>query len=101
MAEGDVQLRQNSVQKLHSEQELADLQRKILQIESGWWKIAESRSDAIKQLLGFSETRYYLILGTLLDSPDFWKLDPPLVDRLRRLRDQKLAERRIYPEGTN
>lgn len=78
---------------------LQDLQEKILEIERGWWKIASTRGDAIMKVLGFSEVRYYLILGELLDSPEFWKLDPALVGRLKNLRDAKLDERGRNPRN--
>ncbi|XCB29360.1 DUF3263 domain-containing protein [Arcanobacterium hippocoleae] len=84
-----------------AQNELPDLQEKILEIERGWWKIAPTRADAIAKVLGFSEARYYLILGVLLDSPEFWKLDPPLAGRLKNLRDNRLEERQIRSENEN
>lgn len=76
-----------------------DLAQKVLLIERSWWKIAPTRAEAIRKVLDFSESRYYLILGTLLDSYDFWKLDPPLVGRLKALRDGRLEERQTYAES--
>lgn len=93
---------ENKVQdKAENTDEFRDLAEKILLIEREWWKIAPTRTEAIRQVLGFSEARYYLILGTLLDSYDFWKLDPPLVGRLKSLRDSRLEERQMRPESDN
>lgn len=73
--------------------ELSALAQKVLQVERGWWKVAATRAEAISKLTGMSEARYYLLLSALLDQPRFWQADPVLVDRLRRLRQQKMSER--------
>lgn len=75
------------------EDELSDLERSILDIERGWWRLAPTREQAIRQELGMSPSKYYLLLSRMLDSPRVWKSDPVLIDRLRRLRDSRLAER--------
>lgn len=72
---------------------LADLEQKVLLIEKQWWTIAPTREQAIRKLLGFTPMKYYLFLSSLLDREHFWKQDPVLVDRLRRLREAKLQER--------
>jgi len=43
--------------------------------------------------LGLSGTRYYQLLGTLLDSPEADTYDPLVVRRLRRLRDRRRRAR--------
>ena len=100
--------RENSENEVRAEAENADkentdkfldLAQKVLLIERSWWKIAPTRAEAIRKVLDFSESRYYLILGTLLDSYDFWKLDPPLVGRLKALRDGRLEERQMRMES--
>ncbi|MFC5370806.1 DUF3263 domain-containing protein [Arcanobacterium bovis] len=74
------------------------LYRDVLRIEKGWWTIARTREDAINVVLGISPMRYYLLLSELLDTREFWELDPVLVDRLRSLRDRRLAERGELPD---
>ena len=76
-----------------AEAELSELEQAVLRVERGWWKVADTREAAIRKLTGFSESQYYLLLSALLDERRFWRADPVLVDRLRRLREQKLAER--------
>lgn len=76
-----------------TENELTELERAILRVEREWWRIAPTRDQAISELTALSPQRYYLVLSSLLDKPHFWRADPVLVDRLRRLRDKKLAER--------
>ena len=69
------------------------LQEQVLRIEKSWWKIANTREQAIRKELGISPLRYYMILSKLLDDADFYWQDPQLVDRLRALRRGRLAER--------
>ena len=73
--------------------DIDELEEKVLRIEKEWWKIASSRDRAIREVLGFTSTKYYLLLSSLLDRERFWKKDPVLVDRLLRLREAKLQER--------
>ena len=73
--------------------ELSELEQAVLRVEREWWKVARTREAAIRELTGLSEARYYLLLSALLDQERIWRADPVLVDRLRRLRERKLAER--------
>ncbi|WP_124054345.1 DUF3263 domain-containing protein [Arcanobacterium ihumii] len=73
--------------------EVPQLYRDVLRIEKEWWKIARTREAAIGIVLGISPMKYYLVLSELLDNPNFWAIDPVLVDRLRSLRDRRLEER--------
>ena len=65
----------------------------ILAFERQWWKYAGSKEDAIKELFSMSATRYYQVLGALLESPDAVDYDPLVVRRLRRLRDRRRRAR--------
>ncbi|MEW6898704.1 DUF3263 domain-containing protein [Trueperella pyogenes] len=73
--------------------ELTELERAVLRIEREWWRIAATREQAIRSELGMSPSKYYIQLSRMLDCERVWKADPVLVDRLRRLRDGRLAER--------
>ncbi|MDY5854735.1 MAG: DUF3263 domain-containing protein [Arcanobacterium sp.] len=75
-----------------TEQHLSELERAVLRVERGWWRIARTREAAIKNETGLPPSRYYVLLSTLIDEPHFWRADPVLVDRLRRLRDHKFDE---------
>ncbi len=67
-------------------EELSERDREILAFERQWWKYAGAKEQAIRELFDMSPTRYYQVLGTLIDSPSAMVADPMLVKRLRRLR---------------
>ncbi|MET1051336.1 MAG: DUF3263 domain-containing protein [Mycetocola sp.] len=66
----------------------------ILDFENQWWQHAGQKEEAIRSTFSFSPTRYYQLLGVLIDSPAALVHDPLLVKRLQRLRDTRLAARR-------
>ncbi|AUH70138.1 MULTISPECIES: DUF3263 domain-containing protein [Gordonia] len=68
-------------------------EREILNFERQWWKYAGSKEDAIKELFNLSATRYYQVLGALVDRPEALAADPMLVKRLRRLRASRQKAR--------
>lgn len=70
-----------------------ELWRAIIDVETSWWKIEKTKERAIRTRTGLTVSQYYIVLSQLLDNPEFWKMDPVLVDRLRRLRDGRLEER--------
>lgn len=78
--------------------DLTDLEAAVLRIERGWWKIAPTRERAIRSELGMSPGKYHFLLSRMLDDARIWRADPAIVDRLRRLRDQRLIERGQLPE---
>ncbi len=73
---------------------LTDQDREILKFERQWWKHAGAKEQAIHDLFDMTPTRYYLRLNTLIDTVDALELDPVLVKRLRRLRDERQRARR-------
>lgn len=75
---------------------LTDREREILTFERQWWKYLGAKEAAIRELFDMSGTRYYQVLGALIDRPAAWEYDPMLVKRLRRLRDER-KRRRIMP----
>lgn len=66
----------------------------ILDFENRWWQHAGQKEEAIRATFSFSPTRYYQLLGVLIDSPAALVHDPLLVKRLQRLRDTRQAARR-------
>ena len=72
---------------------LSERDRAILDFERSWWTEPGVKEDAIRSRLGLSGTRYYQLLGTLLDSPEADTYDPLVVRRLRRLRDRRRRAR--------
>ncbi|MDQ6783971.1 MAG: DUF3263 domain-containing protein [Actinomycetota bacterium] len=73
--------------------ELSDRDRAILDFEGSWWTEQGSKRDAIRTTLALSSTRYYRLLGTLVDSPEAVAYQPLVVLRLRRVRALRRRER--------
>ncbi|MEV0203117.1 DUF3263 domain-containing protein [Nonomuraea sp. NPDC050691] len=73
--------------------ELTSRERDLLAFERQWWRHAGAKEQAIKETFGFSATRYYQLLGELIDKPAALEQDPMLVKRLRRLRAGRQRDR--------
>jgi hypothetical protein len=74
-------------------QTLTDLEAQILAFERQRWNHAGAKASAIRDLFDLSETAYYQRLNLLIDQPAALVSDPQLVNRLRRLRDQRRRAR--------
>ncbi|MEV5708277.1 DUF3263 domain-containing protein [Actinoallomurus sp. NPDC052274] len=72
---------------------LDERDRKILDFERQWWKHPGAKEQAIRELFDMSSTRYYQILGRLIDRPEALEHDPMLVKRLRRQRSARQRQR--------
>ena len=72
---------------------LSDLERAILDFEARWREHIGAKEEAIREQLELTPSRYYQLLGRLLESRDALEYDPMLVKRLRRIRDQRAALR--------
>lgn len=73
--------------------ELSERDRAILDFERTWWREGGSKAQAIRARLGVSPTRYYELVGALLDREEAQAYDPLVVRRLRRLREQRRRAR--------
>lgn len=73
--------------------QLTDDDRAMLDIERQWWKYDGAKEAAVTARFGGSLTRYYQRLNALIDRPEALAVDPLLVKRLRRLRDERRAQR--------
>lgn len=80
-----------------SESTLSERDRRILDFEREWDRPAGQKVDAVREEFGFTVTRYYQVLNTLIDSPAAIVYDPMLVRRLQRVRDTKSRERMLLP----
>lgn len=72
---------------------LSERERAILDCERGWWLESGPKEGVIRDRLGLSPTRYYRILGTLVDSAEAMAYDPLVTLRLRRERARRRRER--------
>lgn len=66
---------------------------RVLAFEARAWQQPGLKAQAIRDEFGLSATRYYRILGELIDSPAALRHDPMLVKRLQRMRDARAAIR--------
>ncbi|MFJ9519183.1 DUF3263 domain-containing protein [Kitasatospora sp. NPDC101801] len=73
--------------------ELTDRELAVLALESRTWRTTGAKERAVREELDLSATRYYQILNRLLDRQEALAHAPVLVNRLRRVRDAKRAER--------
>lgn len=65
----------------------------ILDFEQRWRTLPGTKEQAIRQHLALSPTRYYALLGRLVDSAEALRYDPLVVHRLRRLRHHRRRAR--------
>lgn len=72
---------------------LSDRDRAILAFEAEWRLHAGAKEEAIRRDLGLTPSRYYQLLGRLIDTAEALEHDPLLVKRLRRLRDDRVSRR--------
>jgi len=72
---------------------LTDRDRAVLALEARPWRTPGAKEAAIREELGLAPVRYYQLLNGLLDRPAALAHDAPLVNRLRRLREQRRARR--------
>lgn len=73
--------------------ELTDRDRAMLAFEGQWWHHAGAKEDAIRREFDLSPTRYYQILTALIDRDEALAVEPMVVKRLRRVRDQRRRAR--------
>ncbi|KPI24424.1 Protein of unknown function DUF3263 [Actinobacteria bacterium OK074] len=65
----------------------------ILALERRGFSGPGVKERAIRERLGLSPVRYYQLLNALLDDERALRHDPVTVNRLRRIRDSRRAER--------
>jgi hypothetical protein len=72
---------------------LTERERAILEFERSWWTEPGPKELAIRERFDLSATRYYQLLGELVDSDDALEYDPLVIRRLRRIRDRRRRAR--------
>lgn len=65
----------------------------IIEFERTWWSEDSSKESIIRERFELSTTRYYELLGELIDSDEAYEHDPLVIRRLRRLRDRRRKAR--------
>lgn len=72
---------------------LTERDRAIIEFERTWWSEDASKESIIRERFELSTTRYYELLGDLIDSDEAYAFDPLVIRRLRRLRDRRRKAR--------
>ncbi|WP_405801973.1 DUF3263 domain-containing protein [Streptomyces sp. NBC_01506] len=72
---------------------MTERDRAVLAVEKRSWPGPGAKERVIRERLGISPTRYYQVLGALIDDPLALAHDPVTVNRLRRIRDSRRARR--------
>ena len=72
---------------------LTERDRAIIEFERTWWSEDSSKESIIRDRFALSTTRYYELLGDLIDSDEAYEFDPLVIRRLRRLRDRRRRAR--------
>ncbi|MFF3753967.1 DUF3263 domain-containing protein [Streptomyces sp. NPDC002018] len=72
---------------------LSERDRAVLAFERRGWPGPGAKERAIREQLGISPTRYYQLLGALLDDPRAAEHDAVTVNRLRRVRNARRESR--------
>ncbi|WP_329566567.1 DUF3263 domain-containing protein [Kitasatospora sp. NBC_01266] len=73
--------------------ELTERELAVLALEGAGWRTQGAKEQAVRERLGISATRYYQLLNGLLERPEALAHSPVLINRLRRIRDARRAER--------
>jgi hypothetical protein len=73
--------------------QLGRREQDILALERRGFPGPGAKERAIREQLGLAPVRYYQLLNALLDDPRALAHDPVTVNRLRRLREARRAER--------
>ena len=69
-------------------EELDELDRAVLELESEHWKYRGAKESAIRSRLGLSPVNYYQRLNALISSEAAARHAPMLISRLRRARSR-------------
>ena len=72
---------------------LTERDQAIIEFEQSWWSEDASKESIIRERFELSTTRYYELLGDLIDSDEAYAHDPLVIRRLRRLRDRRRKAR--------
>lgn len=76
--------------------QLNDEDARILEFEQAFPRHTVHKEARIRRQFGYSSARYYQILGNLIESPAALVAYPMLINRLRRVRDER-RDRRNRP----
>lgn len=65
---------------------MTDVEKRMLELAGARWNYAGSLEQTVRDELGISLTRFWQLVGRMLDREDVMAYDPVTVNRLRRIR---------------
>jgi len=71
---------------------ISERDREVLDFEGSWWLFPGPKDRAIREYLQMSATRYYEAVRRLMDDDRALAYAPLAVRRLRRMRNERLAQ---------
>lgn len=74
-------------------EEFSDRDREILEFERLRWRHVGTKEAAVLDKFDMSLTRYYQVLGAIIERPEALAYDAQLVNRLLRLREGRRQQR--------
>lgn len=80
--------------------DLTDTELAIIAIEKQWWQFPGGKESAAFAATGLRSTAYHQALNRMLDDPRVESVEPHLVRRLRRVRDERRSVRASVRLGT-
>ncbi len=72
---------------------MTELEHRLLAFEQRWQDRKDDKVAAIRVEFGWRPAAYYARLFRLIDDPRAEKVEPMLVHRLRRIRDERTSRR--------
>lgn len=72
---------------------LSDRDREMLDFAGRWYRYPGAQEQAMRDELGLSATSYWRKVNVVIDRPEALAYAPSTVNRLRRLRSERLAAR--------
>lgn len=71
----------------------------MLACEAEWWLRPGAKAQGVRDVFGWTESRYYQLLSALLDRPEALEHAPVVVGRLRELRHRRASIRSARRAG--
>lgn len=86
-------------QQLATTGDLSDRDKEVLEFTRLTWRYLGAKETAVLDRFGWTLTRYGQVLMHLIDQPAAEVYDAQLVRRLRRVRDERQAQRNARARG--
>jgi hypothetical protein len=78
-----------------AEEGLTERELRMLAFEKQTWSVAGAKESAIRDEFGLTPITYFALLNGLLGLPAAEAVEPELVHRLIRVRDERIKHKRV------